>query len=177
MSVGNTLLQLICCYYSWCLYRQFQCWICCTFTLVFSEVRVQCPILLLLLCGSFRPYLSQRCSVPQYDVAHIDNDSQGDDEDSVHTAQDDGKVAPVKCHWRAVHGVLWPGCCITVDFENWKTFLVHSDENLCVRMYWNFKTKFWRRGRFCALSTVKKYRTNERMFKKRSISAKNWTHF
>ena len=25
MSLGNTVLQLFCCYYSWCLYRQFQC--------------------------------------------------------------------------------------------------------------------------------------------------------
>ena len=44
MSLGNTLLQLFCCYCSWCLYRQFQCWIYCIFTLVLSEVWVQCPI-------------------------------------------------------------------------------------------------------------------------------------
>ena len=44
MSLGNTVLQLFCCYYSWCLHRYFQCWICCTFTLVLSEVCVQCPI-------------------------------------------------------------------------------------------------------------------------------------
>jgi len=44
MSLGNTVLQLFCCYYSWCLYRQFRCWIYCTFTLVLSEVCVQCPI-------------------------------------------------------------------------------------------------------------------------------------
>ena len=44
MSLGNTVLQIFCCYYSWCLYRQFQCWIYCTFTLVLSEVCVQCPI-------------------------------------------------------------------------------------------------------------------------------------
>ena len=44
MSLGNTVLQLFCCYYSWCLYRYFQCWIYCTFTLVLSEVRVKCPI-------------------------------------------------------------------------------------------------------------------------------------
>ena len=25
MSLGNTVLQLFCCYYSWCLYRYFQC--------------------------------------------------------------------------------------------------------------------------------------------------------
>ena len=25
MSLGNTVLQLFCCYSSWCLYRQFQC--------------------------------------------------------------------------------------------------------------------------------------------------------
>ena len=41
MSLGNTVLQLFCCYYSWCLYRYFQCWIYCTFTLVLSEVCVQ----------------------------------------------------------------------------------------------------------------------------------------
>ena len=40
MSLGNTLLQLFCCYYSWCLYRYLQCWIYCTFTLVLSEVCV-----------------------------------------------------------------------------------------------------------------------------------------
>jgi hypothetical protein len=34
VSLGNTVLQLFCCYYSRCLYRLFQCWICCTFTLV-----------------------------------------------------------------------------------------------------------------------------------------------
>jgi len=44
MSLGNTMLQLFCCYYSWCLYRQFQCWIYCAFTLVLSEICVQCPI-------------------------------------------------------------------------------------------------------------------------------------
>ena len=44
VSLGNTVLQLFCCYYSWCLYRSFQCWIYCTFTLVLSEVCVQCPI-------------------------------------------------------------------------------------------------------------------------------------
>ena len=44
MSLGNTVLQLFCCYYSWCLYRQFQCWIYCTFTLALSAVCVQCPI-------------------------------------------------------------------------------------------------------------------------------------
>ena len=38
MSLGNTALQLFCCYYSWCLYREFQCWIYCIFTLVLSEV-------------------------------------------------------------------------------------------------------------------------------------------
>ena len=44
MSLGNTVLQLFCCYYSWCLYRYFQCWVYCTFTLVLSEACVQCPI-------------------------------------------------------------------------------------------------------------------------------------
>ena len=44
MSLGNTVLQLFCCYYSLCLCRQFHCWIYCTFTLVLSEVCVQCPI-------------------------------------------------------------------------------------------------------------------------------------
>ena len=34
MSLGNTVLQLFCCYYSLCLYRQFQFWIYCTYTLV-----------------------------------------------------------------------------------------------------------------------------------------------
>jgi len=29
MSLGNTVLQLFCCHYSWCLYRYFQCWIYC----------------------------------------------------------------------------------------------------------------------------------------------------
>jgi hypothetical protein len=28
MSLGNTVLQLFCCYYSGCLYRWFQCWMC-----------------------------------------------------------------------------------------------------------------------------------------------------
>ena len=27
MSLGNTVLQLFCCFYSWCLYRYLQCWI------------------------------------------------------------------------------------------------------------------------------------------------------
>ena len=44
ISLGNTVLQLFCCYYSCCLYRYFQCWVYCTFTLVLSEVCVQCPI-------------------------------------------------------------------------------------------------------------------------------------
>ena len=44
MSPGNTVLQLFCCYYSRCLYRKFQCWIYCTFTLVLSEVCLQCPM-------------------------------------------------------------------------------------------------------------------------------------
>jgi len=44
MSLGNTVLQLFCCYYLWCLYRYFHCWIYCTFTLVHSEVCVQCPV-------------------------------------------------------------------------------------------------------------------------------------
>ena len=44
MSLRNTVLQLFCCYYSRCLYRQFQCWIYCTFTLVLSAVCVQYPI-------------------------------------------------------------------------------------------------------------------------------------
>ena len=44
MSLENTVLQLFCCYYSWCLYRQFQCWIYCTFTLVLSEICLQCLI-------------------------------------------------------------------------------------------------------------------------------------
>ena len=72
-------------------------------------------------CGSFRPYLSQGCSVSQNDVTHIDNNSEGHDEDGVHAAQDDSKVAPVKCQGRAVLGTLWPGCCITInvlEFEN-----------------------------------------------------------
>ena len=38
------MLQLFCCYYSWCFNRYSQCWIYCTFTLVLSEVCVQCPI-------------------------------------------------------------------------------------------------------------------------------------
>ena len=41
MSLGNTKLQLFCCFYSWCLYRYLQCWIYCTFILVLSEVCVQ----------------------------------------------------------------------------------------------------------------------------------------
>ena len=44
MSLGNTVLQLFCCFYLWCLYRYLQCWIYCTFTFVLSEVCVQCPI-------------------------------------------------------------------------------------------------------------------------------------
>jgi len=44
MSLGNTVLHLLYCCCSWYLYRQFQCWIYCTFTLVLSEVCVQCPI-------------------------------------------------------------------------------------------------------------------------------------
>ena len=40
VSLGNTVLQLFCCYYSWCLYRQFQCSIYCTFTSVLSAVCV-----------------------------------------------------------------------------------------------------------------------------------------
>ena len=44
MSLGNTMLQLFCFYYSWCLYRQCQCLIYFTFTLVLSEVCVQCPV-------------------------------------------------------------------------------------------------------------------------------------
>ena len=48
VSPGNTVLQLFCCYYSWCLYRWFPCWIYCTFTLIHSEVCVQCPIWLFL---------------------------------------------------------------------------------------------------------------------------------
>ena len=38
MSLRNTVLQLFSCYYSWYLYRYFQCWIYITFVL--SEVRV-----------------------------------------------------------------------------------------------------------------------------------------
>ena len=41
ISLGNTVLQLFCCYYSWCLYP---CWIFCTFALILSEICVQCPI-------------------------------------------------------------------------------------------------------------------------------------
>ena len=41
---GNNVLQLFCYYYLWCLYRYFQCRIYCTFTVVLSEVCVQCPI-------------------------------------------------------------------------------------------------------------------------------------
>ena len=44
ISLGNTVLQLFCCYCSGCLYRYFQCWIYFIFTLVLSEVCVQCPI-------------------------------------------------------------------------------------------------------------------------------------
>ena len=44
MSLWNTVLQLFCFYYSWFLYRLFQCWIYCNFTLVLSEVCVQCLI-------------------------------------------------------------------------------------------------------------------------------------
>ena len=43
MSLGNTVLQLFCCYYSWCLYRQFQCWTYCIFTLVLSDVMCAVP--------------------------------------------------------------------------------------------------------------------------------------
>jgi len=28
----NIKIKLFCCYYSWWLYRLFQCWNCCTFT-------------------------------------------------------------------------------------------------------------------------------------------------
>jgi hypothetical protein len=34
MSPGNTVLQLFCCYYPWCIDRYLQCCIYCTFTLV-----------------------------------------------------------------------------------------------------------------------------------------------
>ena len=44
VSLRNTVLQLFCCYYSRCLYRQFQCSIYCTVRSVLSAVCVQCPI-------------------------------------------------------------------------------------------------------------------------------------
>ena len=44
MSLGNTVLQLFCCFCLWCLYHYLQCWIHCTFILVLFEVCAQCPI-------------------------------------------------------------------------------------------------------------------------------------
>ena len=44
MSLGNTVFQLFCHYYLWCLYRKFLHLHYCTFTLALSEVCMQCPI-------------------------------------------------------------------------------------------------------------------------------------
>ena len=57
MSLGNIVLQLFCCYYSWYLYRYFQCWIYCIFTLVLSEVCVHCPIWLFSVVPSHHVFL------------------------------------------------------------------------------------------------------------------------
>ena len=42
MSLGNAVLQLFWCYYSWCLYRYFQCWIYCNFYI--STFRSMCAV-------------------------------------------------------------------------------------------------------------------------------------
>jgi len=50
MSLGNTVLQLFWCNYSWCIYCQFLRWLHCISTLALSEVCVQCPIWLFFCC-------------------------------------------------------------------------------------------------------------------------------
>jgi hypothetical protein len=45
----------------------------------------------------FRLYLCQRCSIPQDDIADVNDNSQRDDKHCVDATQDDSKAVPAKC--------------------------------------------------------------------------------
>ena len=57
MSLGNTVFQLFCQFYLWCLYRQFLRWHYCNFTLSLSKVCVQCLIWLFSVVPSLHGFL------------------------------------------------------------------------------------------------------------------------